>query len=148
MKEKGCFLAPNTWEGPPGTPTPAGHPAEFLETGKGMDEKLRQVLKRAYQLGVPLAFGTDAAVIPHGTNAGQLADYVRCGLTPLHAIRTATTGAARLMGWEDRVGSLAVGKLADVVAVPGDPLQDVSALERPVFVMKVGVVYRHDAAAR
>jgi imidazolonepropionase-like amidohydrolase len=89
--------------------------------------------------------GTDAAVYPHGLNAHEFEVYVRdFGMTPLEALRTGTLNAADLMGWTDRVGSLEAGKWADVVAVNGDPLKDITVLQHPVFVMKSGTVYRND----
>ena len=101
--------------------------------------------KHAIAEGVKVAMGTDAAVYPHGLNAHELEVYVRdFGMTPPDALRTGTVNAADLMGWSDRVGSLEPGKWADVVAVSGDPLKDITVLQRPVFVMKSGTVYRND----
>ncbi len=92
--------------------------------------------------GIPVAFGTDAGVFPHGENAKEFAALVRLGLTPLEAIRTATLNGAELLGWSDRVGRIAPGMLADLVAVDGDPLADITALERVRFVMVGGRVVR------
>ena len=101
--------------------------------------------KHAIAAGVKVAMGTDAAVYPHGLNAHEFEVYVRdFGMTPLESLRTGTLNAADLMGWTDRVGSLEPGKWADVVAVKGDPLQDITVLQHPVFVMKSGTVYRND----
>jgi imidazolonepropionase-like amidohydrolase len=101
--------------------------------------------KHAIAEGVKVAMGTDAAVYPHGLNAHELEVYVRdFGMTPSDALRTATVNAADLMGWSDRVGSLDAGKWADAIAVSGDPLQDITVLQHPVFVMKSGTVYRND----
>ncbi|MEO1171466.1 MAG: amidohydrolase family protein [Myxococcota bacterium] len=99
--------------------------------------------KRAVKSGVKLVFGTDAGVYPHGLNAQQLAVRVRLGMTPLATIRSATRDAAALLGVSDR-GRIAPGLLADLVAVDGDPLQDVSTFERVSFVMKGGRVVRRD----
>ncbi|MBI2945103.1 MAG: amidohydrolase family protein [Candidatus Wallbacteria bacterium] len=140
MKAKGIFLAPNVPEGEADAAASPGHTPEMLASGEGLGGALREVTRKAHRLGVPLAFGTDAAVIPHGTNAKQFAEYVACGLTPLEAIRTATTNAARLLGWEDRVGRLTPGAFADMIAVGGNPLEDVKRLEKPLFVMKGGGV--------
>ncbi len=85
-------------------------------------------LKKAFAAGVKVAFGTDAAVYPHGLNAHEFAVYVRLGMTPLQAIQTATINAADLLGWSDKVGTLEPGKWADIIAVDGDPLQDVTTL--------------------
>jgi imidazolonepropionase-like amidohydrolase len=98
------------------------------------------VIRRAIEAGVQIGFGTDSGVYPHGLNAKQFDWYVRCGMSPLAAIRSATRVAAECMGWSDRVGSLAPGRFADVLAVDGDPLADVTVLERPVVVAKGGVV--------
>jgi len=91
-----------------------------------------------------MAFGTDAGVYPHGDNAKQFAVMVRFGMTPLQAIRSATLDAAELLGWKERVGSVEPGKLADLIAVRGDPLTDVRGLEAVAFVMKGGVVVKDD----
>ncbi len=103
-------------------------------------------LKRAFEAGVKVAFGTDAAVYPHGLNAHEFAVYVRLGMTPLQAIRTATLNAADLLGWSGKVGSIEPGKWADIVAVDGDPLSDVTTLQQVKFVMKGGEVVKNDYA--
>ncbi len=106
-------------------------------------EAMRRAIRLAIANRVPIALGTDAGVIPHGTNGHEFTLLVEWGgMAPMQAITAGTMNAARLLGWEDRVGSLAAGKLADVVAVPGDPTRDIRAMERPLFVMKDGVVYR------
>jgi imidazolonepropionase-like amidohydrolase len=98
----------------------------------------RQHLSHAFQSGLKVAFGTDAAVYPHGLNAHEFATMVKMGLTPLKAIQAATVNAADLIGWSDSVGTLEPGKFADMVAVAGDPLADVTVLENVRFVMKGG----------
>jgi len=107
----------------------------------------RRNVARAMASGVKIAFGTDAAVYPHGLNAHEFAVYVRMGMTPLAAIQAGTVNAADLLGWSDRVGSLEPGHYADLIAVDGDPLQDITTLQRVKFVMKGGAVvkdeYRH-----
>ena len=98
---------------------------------------------KAIKAGVKVALGTDAAVYPHGLNAHEIDVYVnQFGMTPLQGIQTGTVNAADLMGWSDKVGSIAPGKWADVIAVEGDPLKDVRVLQKVVFVMKSGVVYK------
>jgi imidazolonepropionase-like amidohydrolase len=92
--------------------------------------------------GVPIAFGTDSGVIPHGTETRQFAYYVRFGLTPIQAIQSATRWAAELLRWQDRVGTVAPGMLADLIAVPGNPADDVTLLEQVPFVMKGGSVIK------
>ena len=108
----------------------------------------QQNVKKAFDAGVKVAFGTDAAVYPHGLNAGEFHVYVRLGITPLAAIQTATLNAADLLGWTKQVGTLEPGKFADLIAVDGDPTKDVTTLEHVRFVMKGGVVYKNDYLKR
>jgi imidazolonepropionase-like amidohydrolase len=103
---------------------------------------MRQNVGRAFKSGVKVAFGTDAAVYPHGLNAREFAVYVKLGMTPVAAIQTATVNAADLLGWADRLGSIEAGKFADIIAVTGDPTKDVTVLERVGFVMKGGQVFK------
>lgn len=100
----------------------------------------REAFRACVTRGVPIAFGTDSGIYPHGWNARQLAYHVAWGQSELEAIRSATLVSARLMGWEDRVGALAPGAFADVIGVVGDPLTDVRLLEDVPFVMKGGRV--------
>jgi imidazolonepropionase-like amidohydrolase len=100
-------------------------------------------LKKAFAAGVKVAFGTDAAVYPHGLNAHEFAVYVRLGMTPLQAIQTATVNASDLLGWSAKIGTLEPGKWADIIAVDGDPLKDVTTLEQVKFVMKGGEVVKN-----
>jgi imidazolonepropionase-like amidohydrolase len=104
----------------------------------------RQSLARAIAAGVKIGFGTDAAVFPHGENAKEFAVYVKLGMSPIDALRTATINAAEVLGVSDR-GAIEPGKLADLVAVPGDPLRDITATERVSWVMQGGkvVVEKH-----
>jgi imidazolonepropionase-like amidohydrolase len=102
--------------------------------------------KKAFGAGVKIGFGTDAAVYPHGLNAHEFAVYVRLGMTPLQAIQTATINDADLIGWPDKVGTLEPGRWADIIAVDGDPLQDVAVLQHVKFVMKGGSVVKNDYA--
>jgi imidazolonepropionase-like amidohydrolase len=104
----------------------------------------RRNIAHAFASGVKVAFGTDAAVYPHGLNAHEFAVMVKLGLTPLQSIQAATINAADLLGWSSKVGTLEAGKWADIVAVDGDPLQDVTTLERVKFVMKGGVVVKNE----
>jgi imidazolonepropionase-like amidohydrolase len=115
---------------------------ESIEKEKGVGKLQRESFARGVKAGVRMAFGTDAGVYPHGNNARQFAVMVRYGMTPMKAIKSATLGAAELMGWKEKVGSIEPGKLADLVAVQGDPLSDIRALEDVGFVMKGGVVVK------
>lgn len=117
-------------------------PAPLLAKAKVVLPTARQNIARAIKAGVPIAFGTDAAVYPHGLNGREFAVLVKLGMTPLQAIRTATVNASELLGWTDRVGSLETGKFADMIAVDGDPLKDVTTLERVQWVMKGGAVVK------
>jgi len=101
-------------------------------------------LKKAFAAGLKVAFGTDAAVYPHGLNAHEFAVYVRLGMTPLQAIQTATINASDLLGWANKIGTLEPGKFADIIAVDGDPLKDVTTLQEVKFVMKGGEVVKNE----
>jgi imidazolonepropionase-like amidohydrolase len=103
-------------------------------------------MARAFRAGVKVALGTDAGVYPHGLNGGEFWSMVQLGLTPVQALQAGTVHAADLMGWSDRIGSLALGKFADLVAVRGNPLDDVTLLQHVRFVMKDGVVYKNELA--
>jgi imidazolonepropionase-like amidohydrolase len=99
-------------------------------------------MSNAFKQGVKVALGTDAGVYPHGLNGGEFWAMVKLGLTPTQALQAGTVNAADLMGWTDQVGSIEPGKFADIVAVNGDPMADISILEHVDFVMKGGVVYK------
>jgi imidazolonepropionase-like amidohydrolase len=109
---------------------------------------MRNAGKFARANGVPIALGTDAGVGDHGTNGHEFTLMVQWGgLTPMQSIVAGTSSAAKLLGWESKVGTLAAGRFADIVAVPGDPLADITAMEKPSFVMKNGVVYKQQGMA-
>jgi imidazolonepropionase-like amidohydrolase len=114
-------------------------PAVWRKKGEYLFPRRSVWLKRAITEGVRIAFGTDAGVYPHGENAHEFGAYVRHGMSPAEAVRTATVHAAQLCGTSDR-GRLAAGLLADMVAVDGDPLQDIDAMLRVAWVMKGGQV--------
>lgn len=117
-------------------------PEEFLRKNDETTEAQRRAFSRAVELGVPIAFGSDSAVYPHGLNARQFSIMVARGMTPMQAIKSATTIAAQTMGWDDRVGRVVPGLYADLIAVRSDPLKDIASLERVSTVVKDGVVYR------
>jgi imidazolonepropionase-like amidohydrolase len=120
---------------------------EFLKAKMAMvSAQGAKNLKKAFDAGLKVALGTDAAVYPHGLNAHEFAVYVRLGMTPIQSIRTGTVNAADLLGWSDKVGSLEPGKWADIVAVDGDPLTDITTLQQVKFVMKGGEVVKNDYA--
>jgi imidazolonepropionase-like amidohydrolase len=146
LKKNGTYLVPTLFLG------------EYME--KNMEhsdvpeyskQKMRNVIAemrkntgKAFAAGVKVAFGTDAAVYPHGLNAGEFHVYVKLGMTPLAAIQTATINAADLLGWTKTVGTIEEGKWADMIAVDGDPTKDVTILEHVKFVMKGGTIYKND----
>ncbi|MBX6365184.1 MAG: amidohydrolase family protein [Gemmatimonadetes bacterium] len=121
-----------------------GYPQKIIEKEKLIGRTQRESFRKAVRAGVKIAFGTDAAVYPHGWNARQFAKMVEWGLTPMQAIQAATVNAADLLGWSDRVGAVAPGLYADMIAVQGDPLRDITELERVRWVMKGGTVYRDE----
>ena len=149
MKQRGTYLVPTQYLADWMRENAAriGLPAMFAEKMKTTTAVSRQNVARAMQAGVKIAFGTDAAVYPHGLNAHEFAVYVQMGLTPLQAIQAATVNAADLLGWK-LIGSLEPGNYADIVAIGGDPLKDVTLLQNPVFVMKGGTVYKQSVSGR
>ncbi|MDP9330659.1 MAG: amidohydrolase family protein [Actinomycetota bacterium] len=120
----------------------AGWSADVLRKNEETTEAQRQGFTKAVKAGVKLAYGTDSGGYPHQWVGKQFAYQVRYGQTPMEAIRSATVVASELLGWHDRVGSIAPGKFADLIAVPGDPTDDVSLLEDVPFVMKGGEVLK------
>ena len=120
-----------------------GHmPLDFLEHDRELGQLQRDNFRKAVRAGVKMSFGTDEAVCPYGENAKQFAMMVQYGMTPMQAIQSATSAAADLLGRSSEVGSIKPGRYADVIAISGDPLTDVSLLEHVQFVMKDGKVYK------
>jgi imidazolonepropionase-like amidohydrolase len=143
MKERGTYLVPTQYlaDWMKENAARIGLPAMYAEKMKTTTTVSRQNVTKAIRAGVKVAFGTDAAVYPHGLNAHEFAVYVQMGMTPLQAIQTATVNAADLLGWK-QIGSIEAGNFADIIAVNGDPTKDVTLLQAPAFVMKGGVVYK------
>jgi imidazolonepropionase-like amidohydrolase len=125
-----------------------GYPENILAKERLVGRTQRENFRRAVQAGARIAYGTDAGVYPHGWNGKQFRHMVQWGLTPMQAIQSATTQAADLLGWKDKVGQLAPGFYADLVAVPGDPLADITVLEKIPFVMKGGDVVKNEIASK
>ena len=119
-----------------------GLPQENVDKERMVGRTQRENFEKAFKAGVKMAFGTDAGVYPHGDNAKQFYYMVKYGMTPAQAIKAATVNAADLLGRSKDVGTIEAGKYADIIAVTGDPLQDVRALETIDFVMKGGTVYK------
>jgi len=120
-----------------------GVPEENIEKERQVGTRQRQSFTLAVEMGAKVVFATDSGVYPHGDNGKQFARAVRFGMTPTQAIQSATSLTADLLGWEDRVGEISPGFYADIIAVDGDPLEDISELEDVDFVMKGGVVYKN-----
>jgi imidazolonepropionase-like amidohydrolase len=144
MVERGTYLVKDSYEDrwflerAPGW----GYPPIVVEKLAKIVEGHQAAFLLAMKHGVKIAFGTDAGMIPHGENAKQFRDYVEWGMKPMDAILTATRNAADVLGWSDRVGAVAPGRFADIIAVEGDPLADITELERVRFVMKGGVPFK------
>jgi imidazolonepropionase-like amidohydrolase len=126
------------------TGTANGTEQESLDKEKMIGLKQRQTFQRAVRAGVPMLFGTDAGVYPHGDNGKQFAKMVEWGMTPMQAIQAATRSAAQALGREGDVGAIAVGRYGDLIAVDGDPLADIRALEDVDVVIKGGVLVKND----
>lgn len=145
MKKNGTYLVPTLYLGDwfLENAEKIGTPAELIAKGREVMPAARKNIARAFAAGVKVGFGTDAAVYPHGLNAHEFAVMVKLGMTPLGAIQAATVNDADLLGWSDKVGTIEAGKWADMIAVDGDPLADVTTLERVKFVMKGGEVIKN-----
>jgi imidazolonepropionase-like amidohydrolase len=150
MAQRGTWLVPTLMAGEAVERAAASGVLTGLraEKARAAAAGMRRGIRLAVANRVPIALGTDAGVIPHGTNGREFTLLVQWGgMAPMDAIVAGTRNSARLLGWEDRIGTLAAGKLADVVAVPGDPLADIRVMERPIFVMKGGEVVRAPGSA-
>jgi len=144
MAERGTYLVADMYDGDYMLEVgpSVGYTDEVIEKVHLTNDTQREGFTKCVKAGVRLAFGTDSGVIPHDVLARQFPYYVRYGLTPMQAIQSATRWAAELMRWEDRVGTIAAGLFADMIAVPGDPIDDLSLLEQVPFVMKGGEVFK------
>jgi imidazolonepropionase-like amidohydrolase len=146
MKEHNTFLVPTSY------PlfwfeehAPQMHlPPWVMEKSAIIIPAAKKNMAKAFRAGVRVALGTDAGVYPHGLNGGEFWAMVELGLSPTQALQSGTVNAAELMGWSDRIGAIRAGMFADMVAVKGDPLNDVRLLQHVQFVMKDGVVYKNE----
>jgi imidazolonepropionase-like amidohydrolase len=123
-----------------------GYPEEFMRKNDETMETQRIAFEKAYELGVPIIYGTDAGVSPHGANARQFEVMVERGMTPMDAIRSATSVAATHMGWEQDVGAIEAGRFGDLIAVRGDPLNGIGLLQDVRVVIKGGLAYKLPAS--
>ncbi|THD05763.1 metal-dependent hydrolase family protein [Rhodanobacter lindaniclasticus] len=120
------------------------YPPQVARKAEEVGPVIMATAGKAYKAGVKIAFGTDSGVFPHGDNAKEFAYMVQAGMPPMFALQAATTHAAELLHKSDQFGRIAVGRGADVIAVPGNPLDDIAVMQRVEFVMKDGVVYKQD----
>ena len=120
-----------------------GVPEENINKERAVGTSQRQSFTLAVNMGAKVVFATDSGVYPHGDNGKQFARAVRFGMTPEQAIMSATSLTAELLGWEDKVGEIAAGKYADIIAVHGNPLENINELEDVDFVMKGGIIYKN-----
>lgn len=141
MKKQGVYLVPTLFAGAWVGEKADNYPPAIAEKARMAAAQMQAMFRRAVKIGVPIAFGTDSGVEPHGRNAEEFALMSRNGLSPAQALLAATANAADLLGLAAQTGTLESGKAADIVAVPGNPLEDITATERPLFVMKAGTVY-------
>jgi imidazolonepropionase-like amidohydrolase len=150
MKQHGTWYVPTIFAGRfvgEKAQEPDYFPAVVRPKAAAIGPQIQETFARAHKAGVNIVFGTDCGVGPHGDNAREFALMVEAGMSPMDAIRAATSVAARFLGVDDRLGTIEPGKLADIVAVEGDPLADIGRLQAVHFVMKEGVVYRSAGTA-
>jgi len=142
MKKKGTYLTPTLMASEWIMGKLANYPAALQEKAKAAFNARSEMFRNAVKMGVKISFGTDAAVYPHGENAKEFKLMVDLGMSPIDALKSATTSDAELFGIAQKLGTLEKGKLADVIAVPGDPTTDITATARVSFVMKEGKIIR------
>jgi imidazolonepropionase-like amidohydrolase len=146
MKERGTYYVPTLMAivGVKETLEKGYFPPQVAVKARAAMASLDNTVRKAIAKNVKIAVGTDAAVYPHGRNAGEFAELVRLGMKPIDALKAGTSVDSELLGVSKITGSLTVGKLADVVAVPGNPVDDIRAAQNVIFVMKDGTVYRNE----
>jgi imidazolonepropionase-like amidohydrolase len=145
MKQHGTYFVPTITAGKAvgdSAKKPGYYPALVTPKALAIGPKIQGTFAKAYKAGVKIAFGTDAGVYAHGKNWLEFVYMTEVGMPPMEAIQSATVAAADLIGVSDRIGSIEKGKLADIIAVDGDPIKDIQAMGKMSFVMKDGVVYR------
>src|SRR2546428_1125216 len=143
MKNKGTFLTPTLMATEWIVSKIDNYPPALQAKAKAAAAARSEMFRNAVRIGVKISFGTDAAVFPHGQNAKEFALMTGLGMTPIDALRTATSNDAELLGIAQKAGTLEKGKLADIIAMPGDPTADITATERVSFVMKEGKIIRN-----
>jgi len=147
MKEHGTWYVPTIIAGKyvqEMAAIPGYYPPQVAAKAMQVGPIIQATAGRAYKAGVKIAFGTDAAVYPHGQNAKEFKYMVDAGMPPMFVLQAATTHAAELLHKQDQLGQIAVGRGADIIAVPGNPLDDITIMQHVSFVMKDGVIYKQD----
>nr|WP_199045507.1 amidohydrolase family protein [Dyella sp. ASV24] len=147
MKEHGTWYVPTIIAGKyvqEMAAKPGYYPPQVAAKALQVGPIIQATAGKAYKAGVKIAFGTDAAVYPHGQNAKEFKYMVDAGMPPMFVLQAATTHAAELLHKQDQLGQIAVGRVADIIAVPGNPLDDITVMQKVAFVMKDGVVYKDD----
>jgi len=147
MKQKGTFLTPTLMASEYIMAKIDQYPAALQAKAKAAYNARSEMFRNALKMGVKISFGTDAAVFPHGQNAKEFALMAGLGMAPVDTLKAATSSDAELLGISEKVGTLEKGKLADVIAMPGDPTVDITATERVSFVMKEGKIIRNGRPA-
>src|SRR5262249_54359813 len=142
MKRKGTYLTPTLMASEGIMGKLANYPAALQEKDQAAFNAGSEMFRNAVKMGVKISFGTDAAVYPHGQNAKEFKLMVDLGMSPIDALKSATASDAELFGVAQKLGTLEKGKLADVIAIPGDPTSDITATGRVSFVMKEGKIIR------
>ena len=145
MKKKGTYLTPTLMASEWVMKKISQYPPAVQAKGKAATEARSEMFRNALKIGVKISFGTDAAVFPHGQNAKEFALMVGLGMKPIDALLSATSVDADLLGVANKLGTLEKGKLADIIAMPGDPTADITATERVFFVMKDGKIVKNEA---
>src|ERR1700680_4249751 len=146
MKNKGTYLTPTLMATEWIMSKIDNYPPALQAKAKAAAAARSEMFRNAVKMGVKISFGTDAAVFPHGQNAKEFALMTGLGMAPIDALKTATSNDAELLGVSQKVGTLEKGKLADIIAMPGDPTADITATERVSFVMKEGKISRNGPA--
>jgi len=150
MKEHGTWYVPTIIAGKyvqEMAAKPGYYPPQVAAKALKVGPIIQTTAGKAYKAGVKIAFGTDAAVYPHGQNAKEFEYMVQAGMPPMFVLQAATTHAAELLHKQNELGQIAVGRMADIIAVPGNPIDDITVMQKVNFVMKGGVIYKADASA-
>src|SRR6267142_2414359 len=145
MKNKGTFLTPTLMASEYIMSKIDSYPPAVQAKGRAAAAARSEMFRNAVKIGIKISFGTDAGVFPHGQNAKEFKLMVDLGMAPIDALISATSADAELLGVSQKVGTLEKGKLADIVAIPGDPTSDITATERVTFVMKEGKIVKNEA---